>query len=62
MDPLPGTGNGGKQPIPPPPFTDPFPLGWPHLLFGSEHPLLTPPSGLAALVLWVWAGRAGALG
>lgn len=71
MDPLPGTGNGGKQPLAPPCSLTPslwggrtgaLGLGWPRWCFGS---------GLAALVLWVWtpltdpspwAGRAGGLG
>ena len=62
MDPIPGTGNGGKQALAPPPSLTPslwagraggLGQGWPHWCFES---------GLAALVLWAWAGRAGALG
>mgnify|MGYP006996402019 CR=1 FL=1 len=54
MDPIPGTGNGGKQPLAPPPSLTPslwagraggLGLGWPHWCFES---------GLAALVVWVW--------
>lgn len=63
MDPLPGTGNGGKQPLAPPCSLTPslwggragaLGLGWPHWCFGSGRPSLTPPPGLAALVVWVW--------
>lgn len=71
MDPLPGTGNGGKQPLAPPCSLTPslwggragaLGLGWPHWCFGSGRPSLTPPPGLAALVVWAWAGCAGGLG
>lgn len=41
---------------------DPFPLGWPRWCFGSGLAALTPPPGLAALVVWAWAGCAGGLG